>query len=57
MCKGSNERRRLDQILGKLESGKKVALVSDAGTPAISDPGYVLVKETINRGIKIEVLP
>ncbi|GHT54359.1 ribosomal RNA small subunit methyltransferase I [Endomicrobiia bacterium] len=52
-----NERRRLDQILGKLESGKKVALVSDAGTPAISDPGYILVKETINKGIKIEVLP
>jgi 16S rRNA (cytidine1402-2'-O)-methyltransferase len=52
-----NERRRLGQILCKLENGKKIALVCDAGTPAISDPGYILVKEAINKGIKIEPLP
>jgi 16S rRNA (cytidine1402-2'-O)-methyltransferase len=52
-----NQHRRLGQILGKLEDGKKIALVSDAGTPGISDTGYVLVKEAVNKGIKIESLP
>ena len=52
-----NTRRRLGQILGKLSEGKKVALISDAGTPGISDPGYILVKEALGKGIKTEILP
>jgi len=52
-----NEHHRLKHILSELSNGKKIALVSDAGTPCISDPGFVLVKEAIERDIKIEVLP
>jgi 16S rRNA (cytidine1402-2'-O)-methyltransferase len=52
-----NERHRLGQILDKMANGKKVALISDAGTPGISDTGYTLVKEAIGKGIKTEVLP
>jgi 16S rRNA (cytidine1402-2'-O)-methyltransferase len=52
-----NERHRLENILHKLLNGKKVALISDAGIPCISDPGYILVKEAIEKNIKIEVLP
>jgi 16S rRNA (cytidine1402-2'-O)-methyltransferase len=52
-----NQHHRLGQILGKLENGKKIALVSDAGTPGISDTGYILVKEAINKGIKTQSLP
>jgi 16S rRNA (cytidine1402-2'-O)-methyltransferase len=51
------EHRRLKNILHKLLNGKKVALISDAGTPCISDPGHALVKEAIEKNIKIEVLP
>ncbi|MCA6071523.1 MAG: 16S rRNA (cytidine(1402)-2'-O)-methyltransferase, partial [Endomicrobium sp.] len=52
-----NEQHRLGQILDKIANGKKVALISDAGTPGISDSGYALVKEAIGKGIKTEVLP
>jgi 16S rRNA (cytidine1402-2'-O)-methyltransferase len=52
-----NQQHRVGQILDKLSNGEKIALVSDAGTPGISDPGYILVKEIIQKGIKIEVLP
>ncbi len=48
---------RIDRILNELKNGKNYALVSDAGTPCISDPGYELVKECIKEGIPIEVLP
>jgi len=44
-------------ILRRLRDGESVALVSDAGTPAISDPGYELVREAIAGGIPIEVVP
>jgi len=44
-------------ILRRLREGESVALVSDAGTPAISDPGYELVREAIAGGIPIEVVP
>ena len=44
-------------ILRRLRDGESVALVSDAGTPAISDPGFELVRETIGAGIHIEVVP
>jgi 16S rRNA (cytidine1402-2'-O)-methyltransferase len=52
-----NQQHRVGQIIDKLSDRKKVVLISDAGTPGISDPGYILVKEVIERGIKIEVLP
>ncbi len=44
-------------LLRELKNGKNVALVTDAGTPGISDPGYKLVKSAIDLGIHIEVLP
>lgn len=47
----------LDRILGELEDGKHLALVSDAGTPGISDPGAIVVSKAQELSIKIEVLP
>ncbi|MDR1418048.1 MAG: 16S rRNA (cytidine(1402)-2'-O)-methyltransferase [Endomicrobium sp.] len=52
-----NEKSRLKGLVDKLLNGKKIALISDAGTPGISDPGYSLIKESINKNIDIEVLP
>ncbi len=52
-----NERGRTEQILGYLREGKTVALVSDAGTPGISDPGEVLLREVIAQGLPLEILP
>ena len=52
-----NEKERIEQIVETLESGQKIALVSDAGTPLICDPGSVIVKELRNRGFSITALP
>lgn len=52
-----NQQYRLPKIIDKLISGKKIALISDGGTPAISDPGHILVKEALDKGIKVEPLP
>lgn len=52
-----NERRRVPRLLAELESGKTVAVVSDAGTPLLSDPGYVLVREAAARGLRVEPVP
>lgn len=52
-----NEQSRTAQIVEKLRGGQTVALVSDAGTPGISDPGYILIKEAIGAGIPLDVLP
>ena len=52
-----NEARAGDRVLEKLESGKDVALVSDAGTPCISDPGGKLVADAIDRGVPVEPIP
>jgi 16S rRNA (cytidine1402-2'-O)-methyltransferase len=52
-----NKARAGASILRRLRDGESVALVSDAGTPAISDPGFELVRETIGAGIHIEVVP
>ncbi len=46
-----------DAIIRDLEAGKKIALVSDAGTPAVSDPGVLLVKEARAHGIRIDAIP
>jgi 16S rRNA (cytidine1402-2'-O)-methyltransferase len=52
-----NERQRLPRLLADLEAGRVVALVSDAGTPLLSDPGYLLVREAAARGVRVEALP
>lgn len=52
-----NERERAEELCGLLESGKNVALVSDAGTPLINDPGYRIVTAAIERGIRVIPVP
>jgi len=52
-----NEQGRIPQIINFLKSGKNVALVSNAGTPTISDPGYKLVRECIKEEVFIESIP
>lgn len=52
-----NEHKVLDRIVSEISAGKHYALVSDAGTPGISDPGYLLVRSCIDSGVKVEVLP
>lgn len=51
------EGQRIPQILALLEGGKDIALLSDSGTPGISDPGYPLIREAIKAGIKVIPLP
>jgi 16S rRNA (cytidine1402-2'-O)-methyltransferase len=52
-----NEHQVLQHLINQLLQGKKMALVSDAGTPGISDPAFLLVRECIKVGIKVECLP
>ncbi len=52
-----NERKRVSQLTRRLEEGKSVALVSDAGTPLVSDPGYRLVKEVVDKGFRVVPIP
>ncbi|HBB16719.1 MAG TPA: 16S rRNA (cytidine(1402)-2'-O)-methyltransferase [Syntrophus sp. (in: bacteria)] len=52
-----NERGKSGLILAKLQKGDDVAYVSDAGTPGISDPGYILVKEAISQNIRVAPVP
>lgn len=52
-----NEAQRAQVIIGKLSAGQNVALVSDAGTPLISDPGFTLVNECRKAGVKVVALP
>jgi 16S rRNA (cytidine1402-2'-O)-methyltransferase len=52
-----NERQRAEEIIRELKSGKNVALVSDSGTPGISDPGFVLIKRAIEENITVIPIP
>jgi 16S rRNA (cytidine1402-2'-O)-methyltransferase len=52
-----NEHKFLRSLISRIESGESVALVSDAGMPGISDPGYLLIRECIRNGIEVEALP
>lgn len=52
-----NEHKILDEVLSLLSSGRNIALISDAGTPGISDPGFLLIREAISRGVEIVSLP
>ena len=53
----NNEHQQVERIADRLEGGEIMALVTDAGTPGISDPGFMLVRECIRRDIKVECLP
>jgi 16S rRNA (cytidine1402-2'-O)-methyltransferase len=52
-----NEHRLVEQLAARLVRGERFALVSDAGTPAISDPGFLLVREALRQGVSVECLP
>lgn len=52
-----NEHKTVEQIAQRIRGGENIALVSDAGTPAISDPGFMLVRECVRQGITVECLP
>jgi 16S rRNA (cytidine1402-2'-O)-methyltransferase len=52
-----NERERIDEVLARIEAGDRLALVSDAGTPAVSDPGYRLLAACAEAGVRIEAVP
>lgn len=53
----NNEHKTLGRVISEIESGLTYAIVSDAGTPAISDPGFLLVRECVRKGIEVECLP
>jgi len=52
-----NEHKTVTNLIEKFQSGEVMALISDAGTPSISDPGFLLVRECLANNIKIECLP
>ena len=52
-----NEKSRATELVKRIERGERITLVSDAGMPAISDPGYRLIRACIERGLEVEVLP
>ena len=52
-----NERDRVDEVVDAVASGQRVALVSDAGTPAVSDPGRAVVDAVLDAGLRVEVIP
>lgn len=52
-----NEHQTTENVVNRLKSGEAIALVSDAGTPAISDPGFLLVRACVEAGVEVECLP
>jgi len=52
-----NEHRMVEQLVARMQAGERFALVSDAGTPAISDPGFLLVRAAVQAGVSVECLP
>ncbi|MFS4415538.1 16S rRNA (cytidine(1402)-2'-O)-methyltransferase [Maribacter sp. 2307ULW6-5] len=52
-----NEHKTVDALVQRMENGETLALISDAGTPAISDPGFLLVRASIAKGIPVDCLP
>lgn len=52
-----NEHQSVTEIIRFLKEGKQIALISDAGTPAISDPGFLLVREALKNDLEVECLP
>lgn len=54
---GNNEHRMVEQLVKRLLAGERFALVTDAGTPGISDPGFLLVRAAVKEGVSVECLP
>ena len=52
-----NEHQTVEGIVNRIKAGETVALISDAGTPAISDPGFLVVRECVRNGIEVQCLP
>ncbi len=52
-----NEHKKVEHYTDIIQSGKNIALISDAGTPSISDPGYLIVKACVDAGFEVECLP
>ncbi|MCL4151618.1 UNVERIFIED_CONTAM: hypothetical protein GTU68_047751, partial [Idotea baltica] len=52
-----NEHKTVNSLIEKLKSGLSIAVISDAGTPAISDPGFLLVRACVENGIEVDCLP
>lgn len=52
-----NEHKTVDGLVDRMLNGETIALISDAGTPAISDPGFLIVRACVSRGVEVECLP
>ncbi len=52
-----NEHKTAEHIVARIQAGENIALISDAGTPAISDPGFLLVRACVQNGVDVECLP
>lgn len=52
-----NEHKAVDMLVERLKGGETMALVSDAGTPGISDPGFLLARESVRAGVEVQCLP
>lgn len=52
-----NEHKTVENIVSRIKAGENVALISDAGTPGISDPGFLVVRECVRNGIEVQCLP
>ena len=52
-----NEHKTVENVVQRIKNGQTVALISDAGTPAISDPGFLVVRQCVENGIEVECLP
>ena len=52
-----NEHKTVEAVANRIKAGENIALVSDAGTPAISDPGFLLVRACVEAGVEVECLP
>ena len=58
MCiRDSNEHKTVESVVERIKAGETVALISDAGTPGISDPGFLVVRECVRNGIEVQCLP
>ena len=56
-CHSFNEHDKVDRLLDEVENGLSLALVSDAGTPSVADPGFLLVRSALERGLEPVVIP
>lgn len=52
-----NEHGEVERLVERLKAGEEMALISDAGTPGISDPGFLIVRESVREGVPVECLP